>query len=196
MPPRPRPSCVPSPPASSRRPAGRSSRRGVTLLEALVVVAIAGVLVSLGAPSMTRTIDRAAVLAPARELASALRFARAEAVRRGAWVTVCARSPAAGPIDCAGSAGDGWRAGWLVFVDDGQRGRFDDADQLLRVQPALAHSAGADGTMAALTYGPGGTSIDAASHVLFRTASADIVQLVCVAKTGRPRLAPAGQRAC
>jgi type IV fimbrial biogenesis protein FimT len=170
--------------------------RGVTLLEALVVLAILGIVVRLAAPTMSRTLSSASVASQARELAAALRFARAEALHRGTWVTVCAREPGVEPPACAASTSTGWQPGWLVFVDDGARGRFEAGDELLRLQTALAHSPGVDGTMRAITYGAAGVSLDASSHFLFRSAQADIVQLVCVAKTGRPRLAPAGQSSC
>jgi type IV fimbrial biogenesis protein FimT len=177
--------------------AGRRAREsGLTLVELLMVVAVLGVLATAGLPSLGRTLDSSAVAAQSRELCAALRFARAEALRRGTWVTVCARQPGVEPPACAASNATGWQPGWLVFVDVGDRGRVDADDQLLRLETPLARSSGVDGTLRAITFGAAGVSVDAASHFLFRAPDAAVVQLVCVSKTGRPRLAPPGRTSC
>ncbi len=62
--------------------------RGITLVEALVVVAIGAILVSLAAPSFSDLIARKRLEGMAAELATDLQFARSEAVQRGQLVSV------------------------------------------------------------------------------------------------------------
>src|ERR1700760_1566697 len=63
--------------------------RGFTLLETLVVIALLAVLATLSVPSFIAWQVRDQVDARARALLSTLSYARGEAVRRGARVTVC-----------------------------------------------------------------------------------------------------------
>ena len=70
-------------------------------------------------------------------LQSDLRMARAEAVRRGAPVGLCASSNGT-----ACTAGATWRQGWILFSNARGDGSFDAAagDQILRVQRAWSGS--------------------------------------------------------
>jgi|CXWL01.1.fsa_nt_gi prepilin-type N-terminal cleavage/methylation domain-containing protein len=65
-----------------------SRRRGFTLLETLVVLAIMSILMLLTMPSFMRMLKRERLIGAAREAASMLRFARSEAVKRGTPVGV------------------------------------------------------------------------------------------------------------
>lgn len=80
---------------------------GFTLIELLIVIAIAGVLLGLGVPSLRDTIQSNRVAAISNDLIGVLQFARSEAIRRGEDVTVCSTSDQA---TCSG----GWSDGWLV----------------------------------------------------------------------------------
>lgn len=169
---------------------------GFTLIEAAIVLAIAAILIGIAAPDLGRSEGARAIAVQASGFMQELRFARSEAMKRGESVTVCAVDPAALPERCVGSRGaSDWRGGWLVFVDHGERGTLDGADQLLHVQQPLQHSGGVAGTRGSVTYTPAGFSTDAASHFLFTAPllgsggpSAEL--LVCVSKQGRPRMAP------
>jgi type IV fimbrial biogenesis protein FimT len=102
---------------------------GFTLVELLVTMAIAGVLLAIGVPSMMQFLADRAAAANADEFAQALRFARTEAMKRGRSVYVCpTRNPEAAQPTCSDSAED-WMSGWLVASAD--------SDKILRVQNAL-----------------------------------------------------------
>jgi hypothetical protein len=62
-------------------------------------------------------------------------------MRRDAEVTVCALPPGASAErpTCAPDVKD-WSAGWMVFVDDGQRGQWDEGDQILLVHQGFAQA--------------------------------------------------------
>ncbi len=66
--------------------------RGITLVEALVVVAIGAILVSLATPSFNDLIARKRLEGMAAELTTDLQYARSEAVQRGQLVTVTSRA--------------------------------------------------------------------------------------------------------
>ena len=67
----------------------RPSRGGFTLVETLAVVALLALIVVMATPSFVAWHVRDQVDARAKALASTLAYARSEALRRGARVTVC-----------------------------------------------------------------------------------------------------------
>lgn len=85
----------------------KTSVRGFTLIELMMVVAISGVLLTLGLPSFSEMITANRITSQANSLVNALNTARAEAIRRGAPVCVKRISTTANE----------WSAGWKVFVD-------------------------------------------------------------------------------
>lgn len=102
--------------------AGRVVHAGFTLVELLVTVAITGVLLAVGVPAMTSFLADQAAAANADEFVEALRFARAEAIKRGGAVSMCASTDLA-------TCSDDWKAGWIV--------KSDDSGKVLRVQNPL-----------------------------------------------------------
>ena len=167
--------------------------RGFTLIELAIVAAVVAILLGVGTPGMSRSIAARALSAQVAEFIAALRFARSEALKRGAVVTVCAADAVSTPPRCQSHDAD-WRGGWLVFVDRGARGVIGADDRMLRVQQPLAHSGGVPGTRASISFNASGISADASSHYLFNAppaAAADLPPpvMVCVSKQGRPRIA-------
>jgi len=114
---------VASPLAGSRRPGG------FTLVELMVTLAVAGLVIALGAPSFLRALARHAILAQAEELQDALRIGRNEAMTRSGPVVLC-RTEAASPGVCSGTPGS-WQS-WLLFADAGRSGAFAAGDAILR----------------------------------------------------------------
>ncbi|WP_341313148.1 GspH/FimT family pseudopilin [Paraburkholderia sp. IMGN_8] len=125
-------------------------RRAFTLVETLVVVALLAVIAVIATPSFVAWHVRDQIDARARALASTLAYARSEALRRGARVTVC-RIDAARRCLAAGQAcGDGfsdWSCGWAVLTERG------GALSLLRAHPQLA-AVSITGTQTNLTFTP------------------------------------------
>jgi prepilin-type N-terminal cleavage/methylation domain-containing protein len=171
-----------------RRPA-----RGFTLIELAIVLAIVAILLRVAAPGMARAIAARALSSQASEFMSTLRFARSEAISRGAVVTLCAAAPEGPSRQCQRPRSADWRSGWLVFVDHGARGVLGDGDQVLRVQQPLRRSGGVAGSRGSISFTAAGFSTDASSHYLFspppEVTDAPPPLLVCVSKQGRPRLA-------
>ena len=110
-------------PASSA--AMRSGHRacGFTMLELMVVVAIAGILAAMAAPAMMEVIRSNRLSAIARQLEADLLLARREAIKRNTRVLVCPVGTTAGKC---GSGTTAWAQGWLVCYDADQNGDCDD----------------------------------------------------------------------
>ena len=122
--------------------------RGVTMIEMMATLVILAVIITLGIPSIQDFISRQGVVNDGNRLLADIRYARVEASRRGADITVCAFDTT---TDCDGSpacscrfgaGGRDYNLGWLVFVDtnDDQVMSVADGDQLLRVGPATTRT--------------------------------------------------------
>ncbi len=114
-----------------RRPrAARRSHRiaGTTLIEAMIVVVVIGILLSTAVPSFAAFLASQRVSAASNDLLHAIAVTRSEALRRGRRVYLA-------PL------GAHWRDGWAVFVDHDDDRRFDAAhDELILAHGALPAS--------------------------------------------------------
>ncbi len=169
--------------------------RGFTLLEALVVLALLAVLLSLAAPSLQSLRHKHQMQSHAEQLQSSLLLARSEALRRQQRVTLCVRASAthAGP-ECA-TAGT-WAQGWVVFVDGNDSGHRELAETVLQVQEALPEFLTLQGNATVdryISYGPQGRSqsttgaFQAGALTLCGAGQAHVWRLVINA-VGKPRL--------
>lgn len=183
---------------STFRTGRRAVQSGFTLVELCIALAVAGVLIAIAMPAMASFHAKTAVAAQANGLMSALRLAKQEAMTRGELVSVCAMDP--GTADSAEPgclpSGRDWSAGWIIFVDRGPRGSISGGDRIISVQQAGDDKGSALGTLCYVTFRPAGEMLSIASHFRFIPPGqpADDVAtegsaLVCVNKTGRPRLA-------
>lgn len=91
----------------------QSKQGGFTLVELAVTLAVAAILLALATPSFAELLRRNRLAAANNELVTALNVARAEALRRGRPVAICASSD---QRSCAGSTD--WGTGWVVFEDN------------------------------------------------------------------------------
>lgn len=173
---------------------------GFTLIELLVVVALVAVLAAIAVPSFRTFLVKRTVQAAADALIADLRYARSEAVKRSARVSVC---QSANGASCDG-AGGAWINGWIVFVDDDGDGAVDAGDEIVRVQqslPSMASIASTNPTSDRrfFTYQPTGWAKSASQTFIF-TPSGSVpsgsTRIVCVSNQGRPGLKAAGATSC
>jgi type IV fimbrial biogenesis protein FimT len=174
---------------------GRGLSLGMTLVETMVALAVMSILALISVPNLTHMMSRQAVASEVGEFQEAIRRTRMEAVRRGVQVSICARDAGAGDQGrrCAVDGND-WRAGWLIFVDRGERGELEEGDELLVVHQATQRLGPVQGTLRYISFQPTGISTSAASHYWFVPFDAqagdeqpDGSLLVCVNKPGRTR---------
>lgn len=93
---------------------------GLSLVELLVVLAIAGVLATLGGPAFVDTLRDQRLSSANNRMVGALLLARSEAVKRNQQVSVCVpvdSDAAAAAMRCRSSAPYGWENGLVVFVN-------------------------------------------------------------------------------
>lgn len=96
----------------------RTWRAGFTMVELMVVIAVAVILLGVGVPSWRAFVQRQKVTATANEFFAAINLTRSEAIRRGMRVDLM-------PVDPAGD----WAKGWMVFVDENSNRRRDAAEK-------------------------------------------------------------------
>ena len=75
---------------------GLSSRRGFTLIDMVVVIAVVGILSAIGIPTMMGGIERMRLGQSAREVERELQMAKSRAVAKGRPIRVRFNCPAAG----------------------------------------------------------------------------------------------------
>src|SRR6056300_458938 len=94
----------------------RQCQSGLTLVELLIALAVAAVVLTLGAPSMATFVKDSGLRQHAVSLHTVVIRARNEALSRASFVTLCA---AAQDLNSCRTSGSDWSGGWLLFVDQG-----------------------------------------------------------------------------
>lgn len=114
----------------------KRAQPGFTLLELMVVLAIAGVLFAVGIPAMGDFIRNSRITSAANDVMGALHFTRSEAIKRRQPVTLCTSTSAATDPNptCANSA---ILTGWIAFVDTNQSGQVDAGEVVLLQHEAM-----------------------------------------------------------
>lgn len=95
---------------------GKSVRKqGFTLLELMIVIALAAVILAIGAPSFSEFRRNARLTADANDLLTAAQVARTEAVKQQRAMSLCASDD---PLDSAPAcSGNADFSGWVIFAD-------------------------------------------------------------------------------
>ena len=130
-----------------------SARRGFTLVELMVVVAVMAILAAIAAPSMTGLINANRLSGQAGELSATMQLARSEAVRRNARVTVC---PSSDGSSCASSTS------WTRWIVLGAANATDTAEVIR--DNSVVGSVQVSGPAAGIVFRPSGL-IDAQTTV-------------------------------
>jgi type IV fimbrial biogenesis protein FimT len=179
---------------------------GFTVVELMVVVAIAAILASLAAPSFTRLIESNSLSSDVNTFLADMRFARNEAIKRGSLIIMCrsANPEAVSPANPNCTDGSDWKTGWIVFEDRNDTGTHTTDEPLLRQQGPLSKSGG-------IVTGSGGTTkfrfvgtgrlravADADFLTFNSTSSTDSAsqRVICVNVSGRARIAGDGGSSC
>src|SRR5579885_1945773 len=113
----------------------RARQRGITLIEMMMTVAIAGILVAIGVPALGSMLARSHQQSAEGALQASLMHARELAITRGVQTVVC---PSADGKHC--SSDDLWQGGWMIGTDadhdrepDTALARFDAMPANMRI---------------------------------------------------------------
>ena len=102
----------------------RATRQGFTLMEMMTTLAVAGMLIATGIPSLQTLLDNNRLTTQANVLMHSIMLARSEAVQRNTRVTLA-------------KVGKQWESGWIGFIDSNANARLDDGEELLLTQGPL-----------------------------------------------------------
>jgi Tfp pilus assembly protein FimT len=110
--------------------------RGITILELMVVVTIGAIMMISSGYTLVASGQNQAGQQLAMQLASALRYARSQAVALGTYVSVCPASDTT--LTACSTSSTAWNNGWIVFIDynfDGIINTSGGTDTILQVFP-------------------------------------------------------------
>jgi type IV fimbrial biogenesis protein FimT len=108
-------------------------KRGFSLPELLIVVAIAGVLLGIALPDLGALLRAQQLRTASNDLFGAIGLARAQAISRNERIVLMPRD----------AAGVDWAQGWTVFADRDGDGAPGAGDDVLAVHEALPAGVGA-----------------------------------------------------
>lgn len=119
-------------PRPARDPVAVRPAPGFTLIEAMVVLTVLGILAVVAMPAMGRIADSARLTALSNDFLSAMHVARSEAIKRNRSVALC---KSANGVECLASGG--WEQGWIVFHDPNNNGMADPGEPIVHRAPSL-----------------------------------------------------------
>lgn len=161
---------------------------GYSLIEALVVLTIAGTLALAGMPSLRRLEAEQEVRTAANTLVAALYMARSEAIKRAGHAVLC---PTANGSDCLDTDSDtAWERGYLLYVDDSADARRDQEETILRqFDPMRGVTIRSSRSRDHVTYRPNGLATGTnLSFTLCPLSKYATPRAVIVSNTGRARI--------
>jgi type IV fimbrial biogenesis protein FimT len=166
---------------------------GFTLVETMMVLAVAAMLLSIAVPAIRSLTNSMAVTSTANELLGDLYLARSEAIKRRNRVALCKSADGA---SCSKSGG--WHQGWLVFLDADNDGLRQPGEVVLNRRSTLPSALRLTGNLnvaAYVSYTPtGGTRMTSGAFqagaltVCEASASSVTGRQIVVNATGRPRV--------
>ena len=170
-----------------------TANRGFTTVELLVTLAVVGVTLAIGLPSMASWAARARLSSLSEDLLVHLHLARSESIKRGGAVVLCKSADG----ETCTSAGT-WSQGWIIFHDadnNGVRGPREAIVQRMGALPEGWRLAGNSAVSRYISYQPSGSTRLASGG--FQAGTLTLCQLsagpvtarqIVLNAAGRPRL--------
>jgi type IV fimbrial biogenesis protein FimT len=171
----------------SLRDCSAPRQRGFTLIELMVVVAIAAILLMVAIPNMRAFYLETQRREGATALLAALNQARSAAVAYNTDTALCARTSAATPT-CDNSSGASWQNGWLVYP-------LNSPTNILLVHDPLTSGVTLTGVSSPLTFAASGRTATTSTFALCAGPGDSSGRQVEVSRSGRISIlypAPAG----
>jgi len=154
-------------------------KRGFTLIELMVTLAVAAILLTVGVPAFQEMLRNNRAATHANEFLTALNFTRSEAIKRGRNISLC---PSSNQTACGGA---NWAVGWIAFVDADNDGVVDAGEELLRAWGALSGNPSFTGPTI-LVYRPAGELAAGTAQLDYALGTHD--HCVQINSVGRPRI--------
>jgi len=117
--------------------------QGMSLVEIMLTITILAILLAMAAPSVTSIVQNSRIRSQAGDMMANLAIARAEAVKRGVYVSLCPSSNwnVTPPSCTTGALTTSWNQGYIVFADANKDGNVDPGDTLIAVVEPFPGSA-------------------------------------------------------
>jgi len=109
-----------------------SSKKGFTLIEMMITLAIAAILLTVAVPSFTDLINSNKLATDVNRLIGSIHFAKSEAIKRNNRVSICGGT--SGPCD------QNWNNGYRIFIDNNSDCVPDSGEPVVRVSNAIPSS--------------------------------------------------------
>jgi type IV fimbrial biogenesis protein FimT len=165
----------------------RDAASGFTLLEAMMAITVMAILMAIAVPSFRDASLSSQLRASANDLAASAYFARSEALKRNAVITLCMSGDGE---TCAASGG--WEQGWIVLSGD------PDIDPL-KAQPAAPTGQRiSTGGVTSLSFQPTAVGATAATFTVCRATPSvgSEERVVTIDATGRPWIRRTANATC
>lgn len=159
---------------------------GFTIIEVIIVLAIASILMAIGMPSFQEFSRNMRAGSTMGALVNDIQLARSESVKRNTRVLFCARATPASSA-CAGAPiANTWMNGWIVCQDGDANGNCDASTAAnpnpIKIQGALAAPMALTGPAATLIVFPVGSA--SAGSVFTITGGTNVTRTATVAPSG------------
>lgn len=175
-------------------PAFTPYQTGLTLIELMVVLAVAAILAGTAVPGMKGLILQQQQVSAVNSYLASFNLARSHAVSHAGQVIAC---PSRDGATCTG--GLSWEHGWLVYQDDNRNRQLDDGEPVLSVSGPLRPGLTATSSIGRpqLVYRADGSAAGSNLRLtLCDQRGPDRARSVVVNNAGRPRTGPDELRRC
>ena len=170
----------------------RSAGAGFTLIELMVVVALAALLLSLAVPAFRGFVNSMRLTVAVNSLFTSLLLARSEAIKRNGRAVLCKSASGAACV----TSGN-WEQGWIVFHDTNNNARRDAGEAIVLYQQAMDSSillTGNSPLVSYVSFTPMGQTAYASGAFQAGTLTVCVTSLesqearqIVISSAGRPR---------
>lgn len=181
---------------------------GFTLIEAMITIAVLGILLSIAIPSFSKMIERNRIASATNEFMGALMLARSEAATRSIPMSICVSEDG---VSCNTTLDD-YSKGWVIFSDCNKDGvissavttcDFDgdgtnDKDIIVKVYDGLKQLVivGNANSEDKFTYKFSGRPATLNASFKIGKDASSLVKKLTIAITGRIKLCSKGETGC